>query len=75
MSNEQKEDVRLSGNSDFIKCLVPKKAEEGIEIIKKTADKIKEKAKKAGCYGMVHVGNYIRMGEPVKSYTRSCGRH
>lgn len=75
LTKEQKEDFRLSKGSDFINCRIPKVTEEGIEKTKEITNKVKEKVKKSTCSGIVSVSGYMRLGEPVEAYTRSCGRH
>lgn len=64
LSQEQKESLRLSQLSDLDKCRIPKKIE-----------KIKEKTKQTVCNGIVTVGSYMRKGNLVEGYMRSCGRH
>lgn len=64
LSKEQKEGLRLSQLSDLDKCRIPRKIE-----------KIKEKISKPVCNGIVTVGSYMRMGNLVEGYQRSCGRH
>ena len=64
LSKEQKEGLRLSQLSDLDKCRIPRKIE-----------KLKEKISEPVCNGIVTVGSYMRMGNLVEGYQRSCGRH
>lgn len=64
LSKEQKEGLRLSQLSDLDKCRIPRKIE-----------KLKEKISEPVCNGIVSVGSYMRMGNLVEGYQRSCGRH
>ncbi len=72
LSKEQKESFHGSQALDFYKCKIPEKAE---NFAKKVGDKIKEKSKEVVCNGIVTVGSYMRMGNLVEGYQRSCGRH
>lgn len=72
LSEEQKERSKLSGNSDFIKCRIPKNYEIGKQRLDEDFQKLR---KPDSCNGLVRVGNYTRDGHPVSGYTRVCGRH
>lgn len=79
LTDEQKEDLRLSQSSDLIKCRIPQKIEKDIEKevekFNKISNTAKERIQQDICNGIVNVGSYSRLGNNVGAYTRNCGRH
>lgn len=68
LSEEQKQGFKSSRFSDFSKCKIPQKIEDGIE-------QIKEKGRERMCNGLVYVKSFVRDGELIEPYIRRCGRH